>query len=1174
MDWAGNFVAVWTDNRNVHNDVWMQRFDSDGNPIGANQKVNDDLGTDDQSGSQMAMDKDGNFVVVWHDNRDGNYNIYVQRFDSSGNPVGFNFKINDDASVARQLRPSIGMDSNGNFVVTWIDGRDGGQDIYAQRFDNAAIPVGANFCVNESRYAIMGSHWHPGMNVSMSDAGLFGVTWTTDADYDEQSQLCVRFFHWATGESIAPTSVVTGDVSHTPKIGMDDAGRSTIIWYHSGAVMARRYNLSGNPVTSAYVIDDASWYAVPSMIAVRPSGEFVVCFWVGSNNIRYTRVRRFDASGNPIGASFQVDTEEAWAGSIAITSAGQFVVGYCRKSITGDLYSQRFDWSGTPLGDSILLNDDGNYLSQAMPKIAVATPEKFMVVWADARDKDTDSNIYGRIFQISGDSAVPVGKDFRIPGDGAPWKSWGYPDIGGSDGGHFVVVWPEYHLGALSDPYWMPISIRVYDVLGTLIVSNRHTPEFEPRNPSVAINRSRSFVVATKDLLGYLGEGSEYDIFLTYFNPDATVIRDIRVNPSDDNGASQSNPQVAMNDNTVLVAWNDPIEGRDDVWARLYSFPDGSPLTDEFRVHEDISQTGHYLAGVAIDDDGRFIITWNDRREGDWDIYARRFHYDAPFFTPMGPEFKVNDDELAGVEQKGGDAVMTSSENGDFAITWYDWRDGDPDVYIRLYGGDGEPKAASFRIGALHDSQQLIPAVTGTEDNIIAAWLDDRGGDWDVYARLKSWETLSVAVSISPESLEVKPCENANFTVTVENDGAEIDSYTLDMTEIPDDFVWEMETSITDLPPGEFVELPLTISRAYEQGICEDEPYSFSVTVTSVTNPDISDTADGEFTIEPAPCEPGESENQLTLNLDEGINIVSIPFKTDWRLSDLIRHIGEDDVSMIVYYHHEWKKFVAYMLSFGDDAKLNAPVQCGEGYIVVMKAAKQVVFEGYSCEDESIFVAPQMPMILSKGDQNTSVFVVTGYVMDETGTTRDGVCVTARNLGTGQTLQNTTGTLADSGRYVITAVISSRDMMTSAGDQLEITAIDETHRLTMPPITYTLTDAELSSSALYMPPLRLRSIPEHSALLPNYPNPFNPETWLPYQLNTDAAVTISIYNQKGQLVRDIAMGYQAAGLYINRDKAAYWDGRNEVGEKVASGVYFYKLRAGRFAATRRMLIVK
>ncbi|MBM3238048.1 hypothetical protein FJZ31_17290 [Candidatus Poribacteria bacterium] len=783
MDWAGNFVAVWTDNRNVHNDVWLQRFDSDGNPIGGNEKVNDDLGTDAQSCSRVAMDKDGNFIVVWHDNRDGDYNIYAQRFDSSGNPVGSNFKINDDIGVARQVEPSIGMDSNGNFVVAWIDGRDGGQDIYAQRFDDTATPVGANLRVNESRYTITG---YGQVNVSMSDTGIFGVTWTTDEHFTS-GQLCVRFFNWTTGASIAPTSVVITSSISGPNIGIDDAGISTMIWtdYNSSPLptMARRYNSSGNPITPAYVIDDTSWVAFPSSrqaIAVRPSGEFVVCFEAHpeGSSIRAIQVRRFDASGNPIGASFQLDAEQPVWGAIAITTEGQFVVAYQELS-TRDLYAQRFDWLGNSTWDSILLNDDGNYLSQATPKIAVATPETFMVVWSDARDKDTDSNIYGRIFQISGDSAVPVGEDFRIPSNGEPWHSLeDPPDISGSDSGRFVVVWTESHYGVLSGPNYQT-SIRVYNTSGTLITSQIHYTTYATRIPSVAINRTGNFVVAKEESLVMIDEGWELDIFLTFFNPDASVIRDIRVNPSNDNGASQGSPQIAMNDNTVLVAWNDPREGRDDVWARLYSFPDGSALTPEFRVHEDISQTGHYLAGVAIDDEGRFIITWNDRREGDWNIYARRFNSD---FTPMGPEFKVNDDELPGVEQKGGDVAMTSSENGDFAITWYDWRDGGPNVYIRLYGGDGEPKGDSFRISALHDSQQLIPAVTGTEDNIIAAWLDDRNGDWDVYARLKSWETLSVAVSISPESLEMEHWENANFTVIVENDGAEQDSYNLDVT--------------------------------------------------------------------------------------------------------------------------------------------------------------------------------------------------------------------------------------------------------------------------------------------------------------------------------------------------------------------------------------------------------
>ena len=98
--------------------------------------------------------------------------------------------------------------------------------------------------------------------------------------------------------------------------------------------------------------------------------------------------------------------------------------------------------------------------------------------------------------------------------------------------------------------------------------------------------------------------------------------------------------------------------------------------------------------------------------------------------------------------------------------------------------------------------------------------------------------------------------------------------------------------------------------------------------------------------------------------------------------------------------------------------------------------------------------------------------------------------------------------------------------------------------------------------------------PDETALLANYPNPFNPETWIPYQLADSAEVTVHIYAVSGVLVRTLTLGHQAPGIYRGRSRAVYWDGRNEVGESVASGVYFYTLTAGDFAATRKMLIRK
>ena len=99
-------------------------------------------------------------------------------------------------------------------------------------------------------------------------------------------------------------------------------------------------------------------------------------------------------------------------------------------------------------------------------------------------------------------------------------------------------------------------------------------------------------------------------------------------------------------------------------------------------------------------------------------------------------------------------------------------------------------------------------------------------------------------------------------------------------------------------------------------------------------------------------------------------------------------------------------------------------------------------------------------------------------------------------------------------------------------------------------------------------------VPDNTALLHNYPNPFNPETWIPYQLAEAADVMLHIYTANGALVRTLHLGHQPAGIYQHKSRAAYWDGRNEIGESVASGIYFYTVFIGDFTATRKMLIMK
>jgi len=102
----------------------------------------------------------------------------------------------------------------------------------------------------------------------------------------------------------------------------------------------------------------------------------------------------------------------------------------------------------------------------------------------------------------------------------------------------------------------------------------------------------------------------------------------------------------------------------------------------------------------------------------------------------------------------------------------------------------------------------------------------------------------------------------------------------------------------------------------------------------------------------------------------------------------------------------------------------------------------------------------------------------------------------------------------------------------------------------------------------------LKMAPDSNLLLQNYPNPFNPETWIPYQLKDSGDVIIRIHNANGALVRELKLGHKPAGIYMSQDRAVYWDGKNEAGESVASGIYFYTIQTGNYNATKKMILKK
>ena len=180
--------------------------------------------------------------------------------------------------------------------------------------------------------------------------------------------------------------------------------------------------------------------------------------------------------------------------------------------------------------------------------------------------------------------------------------------------------------------------------------------------------------------------------------------------------------------------------------------------------------------------------------------------------------------------------------------------------------------------------------------------------------------------------------------------------------------------------------------------------------------------------------------------------------------------------------------------------------------------------------------------------------------------------MTVKNLSTGRAVTGMTS--AEGVGYQLTVVAVETGRAARIGDILEITAQSPHPLIGVEPLRYTITAEDVKQSLIQLPDLILYEIPSDTELLQNYPNPFNPETWIPYQLAEDAFVTLTIYDTAGRVVRTIDVGHRVAAVYESRSKAVYWDGRNEFGEAVASGVYFYHLSAGDYSATRRMVILK
>ena len=298
--------------------------------------------------------------------------------------------------------------------------------------------------------------------------------------------------------------------------------------------------------------------------------------------------------------------------------------------------------------------------------------------------------------------------------------------------------------------------------------------------------------------------------------------------------------------------------------------------------------------------------------------------------------------------------------------------------------------------------------------------------------------------------------------------------------------------------------------------------------------------------------------NIFSMRLSTGLNMLSVPLKPTVHMT--ARSLAlKTGATTVITLDAANQKFLAWTLNAPDDG---FPIEGAKGYIVNLPTARDIVFTGTGWTNQT-----QVAAAPGTNANQIWAFVVSGYL--EGIQQFDGYLVTVRNHRTKVVMK----TQVRSNYFAAaTADLSYRSVI-EVGDTLELVVTDTQGNIVSKKFIFRVNAADLANAVLSV---RLTDIgrPKQSLLLQNYPNPFNPETWIPYRLSEAGPVSLSIYDTTGELIRTLSLGYQSAGFYQNRERAAYWDGRNALGEPVASGIYFYQLTTPAFQQTRRMLILK
>lgn len=718
----GDFVVAWSDERNDDIDVFLQRYDSNGNPLGPNRIVNDDAAHVSNLIAAIACDSTGRFVVLWVDARERKSieYIYAQRFTVNGEKIGDNFRICDTNSEKNAA--SIAMRENGNFLVSWC--AVGLKTVRYRAFfaDGAAMGPSATLPARDGLNFNNVQCMLDGQNGYILVWQAFGDTTLSIVGRRIDFSLALKDSLLAIGDDCTPGSV--------PKLARSDS-TTMVVWAgisegKGNDIFARLLGVDGEPLGDPFIVNtyhSGLRYFRPAVTGLGAK-KFLVTWEDARSGRSDVYFRVYNASDGMLSPEFQPEDkpDHSSAGNLAAAVSPTGITLFAWEDARNggfEIFAQRLDREFDKIGDNFCVSDDKNSGRYYLPQIDQNSRGTVYAFWQSGA-----ANIFMRELFFDGrlGPIVNISK-FMLPIQGNLHPRFAL----GSE--HFIVVWES------DDKVYAQRFTPALQPLGdawNLAVPN----SYSAMDCDVSINSNDDFVVSWVDR-----PDRQFVVLAQRYDKNGQSVGEM-IRVDDDPGGRgltarmKDSRAVMANDGSCIVAWIDKrTPGNDRTFFQKID-PDGH-LVGGNRAVDDIREFSTFA--LDMDDDGDFVIAWAAHKPGQStnNLYARKFAADA---SPLTEAIQINEEGSSLYYFAWPQVSM--NHDGSYAVCWQDDYFGNDDILMQLFDSRGEKQGPILRVN--RDAQSAIqanPDVLCLNDQIWTVWEDTRkeGGGRNIFASLSEF---------------------------------------------------------------------------------------------------------------------------------------------------------------------------------------------------------------------------------------------------------------------------------------------------------------------------------------------------------------------------------------------------------------------------------------------------